>query len=98
MEITQLSLTGKKPASFQGDLLVYCLEQDKNEKVKIGSTLATKELKRAVKLGDFKSTLRIEKGKKFLLVGYCLWDWENLKIASQVNSVRDFVRLAGLLP
>ncbi len=54
MAATKLTLSSKSPESFNSDLLIYCLEQDKKEKVKVGQTPATKELKAAIALGDFK--------------------------------------------
>ncbi len=54
MGSTKLTLTTKGPETFTGDLLIYCLEQDKKDKVKTGRTLVTKELKKAIALGDFK--------------------------------------------
>ncbi|MCF8055103.1 MAG: leucyl aminopeptidase [Desulfocapsa sp.] len=54
MESTKISLIRKAPENYRGDLLVYCLHQDEKEKLVMGSTLATKELKKAVALGDFK--------------------------------------------
>ena len=54
MASTKLTLSTKKPESFTGDLLIYCLEQDKKDKIKPGRTIATKELKNAIALGDFK--------------------------------------------
>ena len=55
MVSTKLTLTRKLPKTFRGDLVVYCLQQDKKEKVKMGAVLVSKELKKAVALGDFKA-------------------------------------------
>ncbi len=54
MASTKLTLSTKSPEAFNSDLLIYCLEQNKKDKVKPDHTLATKELKNAIALGDFK--------------------------------------------
>jgi len=51
---TKLSLTGKKPETFRGDLLVYCMQQNKKGKLINAQTLASEELDNANLLGDFK--------------------------------------------
>ncbi len=56
MILPKLILTRKKPASFSGDLLVYCFEQDKKERVKETRAGVKKELKKAIALGDFKGS------------------------------------------
>ncbi|HID70070.1 MAG TPA: leucyl aminopeptidase [Desulfobacterales bacterium] len=57
MTATKLTLRRKKPESFKGDLLVSCLDQDENGKVKIRKNIAVKELKNAIALGDFQGKL-----------------------------------------
>lgn len=54
MKTTKLSLTRKKAEQFSGDLLVYCLYQDKEENLQGLKTQYAKELQNAVDLGDFK--------------------------------------------
>lgn len=54
MKSTKLSLIGKSPEAFDGDLLIYCLGLNSKEKVDSGTGYAAKELKKAISLGDFK--------------------------------------------
>jgi len=51
---TKLTLSRKNPESFDGDLLIYCLGLNNKDKVNIVSSPADKELKKAIRLGDFK--------------------------------------------
>jgi leucyl aminopeptidase len=51
---TKLTLARKKPEAFGGDLLVYCLGLNNKDKVNSISTPVAKELKMAIRLGDFK--------------------------------------------
>lgn len=55
MNQTKLTLTSKKPHTFCGDLLVFCVQQNKKGKVTAIRTFASKELDNAVALGDFKA-------------------------------------------
>ncbi|MEN8200486.1 MAG: leucyl aminopeptidase [Thermodesulfobacteriota bacterium] len=55
MVASKLTLTGKTPESFSGDLLIYCLARDKKEKVLSQPRLLGRELKKAIGLGDFKA-------------------------------------------
>lgn len=57
MSVTKLSITRKKPEAFKGELLIYCLGLDKNDKVKPVQTLAGKELQKGIALGDFKGNV-----------------------------------------
>ncbi len=50
---TKLSLRKQNPESFSGDLLINCLVQNSKGKLTVGSGTHTKELKNAIKLGDF---------------------------------------------
>lgn len=54
MASTKLTLTRKKPEAFDGDLLVYCLGLNNKDKVNTIPTPVAKELKKAIRLGDFK--------------------------------------------
>ena len=54
MESTKLTLSQKKPETVQSDMLVYCLSLSAKDKVNIIETPNSKELKKAIKLGDFK--------------------------------------------
>ncbi len=54
MKSAKVSITRKKPDQFTGDLLVYCIPQDKKEKPTAIAGLGKKELQTAIKLGDFK--------------------------------------------
>lgn len=54
MVATKLTITRKKPETFKGDLLIYCLGVDKKDKVERVQTLAAKELAKAIELKDFK--------------------------------------------
>lgn len=54
MKSTKVSVTRKKPEQFTGDLLVYCIPQDKKEKPTALTGLCKKELQMAITLGDFK--------------------------------------------
>ncbi len=54
MESTKLTLSQKKPETVQSDMLVYCLNLNAKDKVNIIETPHSKELKKGIKLGDFK--------------------------------------------
>jgi leucyl aminopeptidase len=54
MGSTKLTLTRKNPEDFNGDLLIYCLGLSNKDKVNIVPTPVDKELKKAIRLGDFK--------------------------------------------
>jgi leucyl aminopeptidase len=99
---TKLSVTRKKPELFSGDLLIYCLEQDKNEKVKVGSAPASKELEKAVVLGDFNGKIddsilhypQDSKGKKTLAGRVLFLGLGQLHDCSQ-SDLRERLRKAG---
>jgi len=55
MSKIKITVTGKLPESYGGDLLVYCLGQQKNGKVEKHSGLYGSEFLRAVKNKDFKA-------------------------------------------
>jgi leucyl aminopeptidase len=65
MKHTKISLTRKTPESFSGDLLVYCVPQNKNDKPRSVKGLYGGELRKAITLGDFKG----EEGHRFLVYG-----------------------------
>ncbi len=50
---TKIILRRKKPETFTGDMLIYCPELNSKDKVNTIATPVTKELKEAIKLGDF---------------------------------------------
>jgi leucyl aminopeptidase len=54
MKATKVSITHKTPEQFSGDLLVYCIPQDKKKKPVALTGLCKKELQAAITLGDFK--------------------------------------------
>ena len=51
---TKLILTGKNSDTFHGDLIIFCMQQNKNGKVLSAKAMASRELDRAIALGDFK--------------------------------------------
>ena len=53
MKRTKISLTRKTPQRFNGDLLVYCVAQNKNGKAGAIKGVCSSELRKAVSLGDF---------------------------------------------
>jgi len=55
MNSTNLTLTKKHPGSFSGDLLVFCVQQNKKGRVTTRPALVSKELDNAIALGDFKA-------------------------------------------
>jgi leucyl aminopeptidase len=55
MVSTRLTLSREKPDTFRGDLLIYCLQQDKKGSAIVPQSLVSKELDRAVALKDFKA-------------------------------------------
>ncbi len=65
MKRTKISLTRKTPEQFTGDLLVYCVPQQKNDKAKVVKGIGASELRKAVALGDFKG----EEENRLLLYG-----------------------------
>ena len=65
MKHTKISLTRKTPERFSGDLLVYCVPQNKNDKPKNIKGLCGTEFRKAVALGDFKG----EEGNRLLAYG-----------------------------
>lgn len=65
MKNTNVTLARKTPNQFSGDLLVYCVAQNKNGKPKRIQSLYTKELNKAISLGDFTG----EEGQCLLIYG-----------------------------
>ncbi len=50
---TKLIRRSKNPETFNGDMLVYCLELDSKDKVITDTVPSSRELKNAIKFGDF---------------------------------------------
>ncbi len=65
MKRTKISLTLKTPERFSGDLLVYCVPQNKNDKPKSVKGVCGTEFRKAVALGDFKG----DDGNRLLAYG-----------------------------
>ena len=76
MKRTKISLTRKTPDRFSGDLLVYCVPQNKNDKPKSVKGVCGTEFRKAVALGDFKG----EEGNRLLAYG----QGKNKALASRV--------------
>lgn len=55
MKTTKITVTGKKAESIKADLLVYCLVQEKKNKVPESNVVIKKMVKTAFDLGDFKT-------------------------------------------
>ena len=55
MVTTKLTISREKAEIFRGDVLIYCLQQDKKGSAIVPQTLVSKELDRAVALKDFKA-------------------------------------------
>ncbi len=65
MTRTKITLRRKTPEQFRGDLLIYCVLQQKNDTVKPGKGAGAGDLRKALTLGDFKG----EEGDRLLLYG-----------------------------
>ena len=102
MVSTQLTLSRKEPDTFCGDLLIYCLQQDKKGKAIVPQTLVSKELDRAVALGDFKADIKdsllvySQNTKKTKgLAGRILFVGLGYTQEKDVNQLREICRIAG---
>lgn len=57
METTQLMITEKKPEQFNGDLLVFCIEQPQKGKLKCENTTVQSWLENTGELGEFSAKM-----------------------------------------
>lgn len=78
MKHSKISLTRKTPERFSGDLLVYCVPQNKNDKPQNVKGVCGNEFRKAVTLGDFKGAtgdrlLAYGQGKSSVLVSRVLY-------------------------
>jgi leucyl aminopeptidase len=79
---TKLTLSSKKPEIFRGDLLVFCMQQNKKGKLVPAQAMASQALDNAINFGDFKGDVNErllvytsencktkENGKRILYIG-----------------------------